>query len=163
MLAWILPWASLAPTRVVLIDIAGLVCTEVRSPLAAISQRRHTFTCIQLRKAVLLFCRCFGTIGGWCQAYLRQTQVAWRPAPRGSHSCNRSCNGVGRCDYDTGTCRCSAGWTGPDCEERQDRTCQPPPESWREWQQFQRLTGLCAGTSPPTHSRILQVTAIQHS
>jgi EGF-like domain len=33
------------------------------------------------------------------------------------------CRGRGRCDYDAGRCRCSAGWTGPDCGERQPRPC----------------------------------------
>ncbi|KXZ53464.1 hypothetical protein GPECTOR_7g914 [Gonium pectorale] len=49
--------------------------------------------------------------------------VPWKPAPRGSKECPDKCNGVGRCNYDTGYCDCPAGWRGPGCKTRQKRPC----------------------------------------
>lgn len=45
--------------------------------------------------------------------------------------CPADCSGIGRCDYDTGTCRCPPGWQGPACSDRVRRRrapfpCRPP-------------------------------------
>ena len=105
---------------------------------------------------ILLWHRCALTRGSWCTGFHQQAPVPWAASPRGSQDCPQACNGVGRCDFDTGTCRCSAGWTGPACAERQDRQCQQPPQSWQEWTSFERLPGLCGGAQLSVeHQRVM--------
>ncbi|KXZ53465.1 hypothetical protein GPECTOR_7g915 [Gonium pectorale] len=67
--------------------------------------------------------RCARTKGTWCTDFIKQEPVIWKPAPRGNTECPDSCNGVGRCNYDTGYCDCPAGWRGPGCKTRQKRPC----------------------------------------
>ncbi|KAG2481846.1 hypothetical protein HYH03_019188 [Edaphochlamys debaryana] len=68
--------------------------------------------------------RCSATAGDWCQKALKQEPIPWRTAPRGSKDCSPAdCNNAGRCNYDTGLCECTAGWTGSDCATPQKRPC----------------------------------------
>mmetsp|Transcript_28884 Transcript_28884/g.77805 ORF Transcript_28884/g.77805 Transcript_28884/m.77805 type:complete len:776 (-) Transcript_28884:785-3112(-) len=62
--------------------------------------------------------------GTWCGGYWQQQPVPAKPPPQGSKACsNPSCNGVGWCNYDTGTCTCRAGYTGDDCSLPKKREC----------------------------------------
>eukprot|EP00884_Botryococcus_braunii_P021771 jgi/Botrbrau1/8278/Bobra.0251s0007.1 len=66
--------------------------------------------------------RCHGTIGGdWCSVYHLQTPIPAKAPPRGNRTCLNDCNGAGICNYDIGTCSCTAGWTGDYCQIRQKR------------------------------------------
>ncbi|PNH11823.1 putative glucuronosyltransferase [Tetrabaena socialis] len=67
--------------------------------------------------------RCSSAKGEWCQDFLTQEPISWKPAPRGSIDCPDNCNNVGRCNHDTGYCDCPAGWRGPGCKIVQKRPC----------------------------------------
>ncbi|GLI69587.1 hypothetical protein VaNZ11_014246 [Volvox africanus] len=69
------------------------------------------------------YVRCSTIHGDWCVKYISQEPVTWKPAPRGNKDCLDNCNGVGRCNYDTGHCDCPAGWKGPGCKTVQKRPC----------------------------------------
>eukprot|EP00884_Botryococcus_braunii_P002394 jgi/Botrbrau1/12155/Bobra.0186s0066.1 len=74
--------------------------------------------------------RCHGTIGGdWCSAYHLQTPIPAKAPPRGNRTCLNNCNGAGICNFDLGTCACTAGWTGDYCQIRQKRPCT---NQWRK-------------------------------
>eukprot|EP00798_Chlamydomonas_sp_ICE-L_P001797 gene1797-33217_t len=66
---------------------------------------------------------CRTTKGDWCGLYDRQAPIAFKSYPKGTKVCQKDCNNVGNCNYDTGLCDCPAGWTGVDCTTRQLRPC----------------------------------------
>lgn len=59
---------------------------------------------------------CALTLGSWCKQFMRQQPVPWHPPQHGSKDCPGTqygtCNGVGTCNYDFGTCDCPAGGVG---------------------------------------------------
>jgi hypothetical protein len=69
---------------------------------------------------------CAGWLTAGCYRFHTQTPQRFRILPSDSSPvkpCPKDCNGKGRCDYTTGTCRCPAGTTGADCGERLRRGC----------------------------------------
>ena len=96
--------------------------------------------------------RCWGTKGTWCKDWLQQTFIPWNAPPRGNKPCLWDCNNVGVCDAIKGWCRCSAGWTGDACDQRQRRPCSQlyrtsgftPYEGPTNWN-YSGLTLRCAG------------------
>lgn len=70
-------------------------------------------------------------------------EPAAAPAPGPPRlACAAGCHGRGRCDHDSGWCRCTAGWTGRACEVRQARACNGPAADDEPWD---NMSGFCGG------------------
>ncbi|EFJ41258.1 hypothetical protein VOLCADRAFT_119761, partial [Volvox carteri f. nagariensis] len=109
---------------------------------AHVHSKERTFP---LTEHAPLALRCANTNGDWCSKFLSQEPVPWKPAPRGSKDCPDKCNGVGRCNYDTGYCDCPAG-------DHEDPGTEPlshigPDKRDLDWTEggvtYSRCAGIC--------------------